>query len=172
MKLHRLILIVAASTVVAAVLGCGLPSRENEDAGHRLDPASTANTPDPCALLTKDEVAQVRGGVFLPGRETRGNQNGERVCQFDKKDSAVLTSIAVYPGDHAKFDDEFAAVKANEPTLQRIPGIGEDAFQSLGVFYVLKGRFIAVLVLLGTEPLEEREAMLRKLAAMAVNRMP
>jgi hypothetical protein len=122
--------------------------------------------------LTTDEIAQARGGVILPGRETRGNQNGERVCQFDKKDSAVLTSVAVYPGDQAKFDDEFTVVKVNDPALERIPGIGDDAFHSVGVLYVLKGKFIAVLVLLGPEPLAERHAMLRQLATKAANRLP
>jgi hypothetical protein len=172
MNARRSILVVAASTLVVAVLGCGFPSRQDEDANRRLDPASTANTPDPCALLTPDEVAQVRGGVFLPGRETRGNQNGERVCQFDKKDSYVLTSVSVYPGDQARFDGEFDNVKANDAALERIPDLGEDAFHSVGVLFVLKGKFIAVLVALGPEPLPERHAMLRQLASMAVNRLP
>ncbi|MEU0563353.1 hypothetical protein [Dactylosporangium sp. NPDC006015] len=107
--------VLAAFTAVT-LAGCMLrPSDEPDD--HLLDPAATAATPDPCGLLTPDEVQQVQGGTIEPGEEIRGNRTGERVCSFDQQGTKLLTTVSVYPEDRAGFDGEFETVKAAKPKL-------------------------------------------------------
>lgn len=171
MHASRPVRITLATFVAVALWGCALGAREEPD-DHLLDPASTASTPDPCPLLTPDEIQQVQGGVIEPGREIPGNQNGERVCTYDQRDTKVLTSVSVYPDDRAGFDGEYEAVKHYDPDAAQVPGIGEAAFVSGVVLYALKGAFVVVVVASGPADVAEAKAKLLVLGAKAVARLP
>ena len=160
-----------AAVVVVALWGCALGSGEEPD-DHLLDPNSTASTPDPCPLLTPEEIQQVQGGVIEVGREIRGNRNGERVCSYDQRDTKVLTSVSVYPDDRAGFDGEYEAVKQYDPDVAQAPGIGEAAFFSGVVLYALKGSFVVVVVASGPGDPGEAKAKLLALGPKAAARLP
>lgn len=172
MDSRRSVRVAVAAAVATVLLGCGLSPSEEDDPNRYLDPASTVDTPDPCTLLTPDEVGQARGAVGLPGKETRGNENGERVCAFDIKDSAAITNVRVQLGSQFKFDSEYDVIKSTDPLAERVPGIGDDAFYtSSAVFYVLKGKFMIVVVALGIETAEKTRAVLVELAKKATGRL-
>jgi hypothetical protein len=170
MPAYRSMRIVLAAVTVVALAGCMFRPGETPD-DHALDPASTASTPDPCPLLTSEEVQQVQGGSIEPAEEIRGNRNGERVCTYFQRETKVITSVSLYPDDRAGFDSEYEVVKDNDPEAEQVPGIGDAAFvTSLGVLYALKGRFVLVVVALGE--LDQSKAKLLALAPKAVARMP
>jgi hypothetical protein len=86
-----------------------------------------------------------RAVYIEPGREIRGNRNGERVCTYDQRDTKVLTNVSVYPDDRAGFDSEYEAVKQHDPDAAQVPGIGEVAFrQRLRVRWRVFGQYQTV----------------------------
>lgn len=94
------------------------------------------------------------------------------VCTYDQRSTKVLTSVAVYPDDRVGFDAEYEAVKANDPQVAQIPGIGEAAFLSGVVLYAIKGAFIVVVVAMGPGEVADAKAKLLHLGPKAVARLP
>ncbi|MGI5184870.1 hypothetical protein ACQEVZ_52315 [Dactylosporangium sp. CA-152071] len=160
---------VLAALTAVTLAGC-MPRPSDEPDDHLLDPAATAATPDPCGLLTPEEVQQVRGGTIEPGEEIRGNRTGERVCSFDQQGTKLLTTVSVYPEDRAGFDGEFETVKANFPDSERVPGIGEAAFISTVFLFSIKGAFVVVVVAAGD--VDAAKPKLLALGPKAVARLP
>ena len=160
--------VLAAATAVT-MAGCMLRPRGEPD-DRVLDPAATAATPDPCGLLTPEEVQQVQGGTIEPGEEIRGNRTGERVCSFDQQGTKLLTTVGVYPEDRAGFDAEFETVKGNFPDSERVPGIGEAAFISTVFLFSIKGAFVVVVVAAGD--VDAAKPKLLALGPKAMARLP
>src|SRR3954470_9127985 len=86
----------AATLVVVAVAGCFLGRGGEPDPAGTGGPAAPA-APDPCQLLTSEDVQQVRGGVTEPGVERPGDLKGERRCRYDQVGSLADVRVDVYP---------------------------------------------------------------------------
>jgi hypothetical protein len=113
-------------------------------------------------FLFAEAVDLVSCRRFEPGREIQGNQDGERVCTYDQRDTKVLTTLSVYPDERAGFDSGYEVVKQTDPVVAHVRGIGEAAFVSGVVRYALKGAFIVVVVAGGGDDSGEAEAKLHR----------
>ena len=159
----------AATLVIVALAGCSLGRSGEPEPGGPGGPGVPA-APDPCQLLTSEEVQQVRGGVTEPGVERPGNQNGERRCRYDQAGSLADIRIDVYPSTQEYFDGERESARENFP-VEEIDGLGDEAFISATVLFIRKDPFTAVLVVSGPETEAEKRDLALKLGAVAVGRL-
>jgi hypothetical protein len=158
----------AAWVMVLALTGCFLGSTEESDPVGPGGPDAPA-APDPCQLLSREEVQAVRGGVTAPGEENPGNLKGERVCLYSQENSA-FTSIAIYPSTQTYFDGERESVKENLP-IEDVDGLGDDAFVTGPFLYIHKGPFTMVIVASGPGTETEARERVLKLGAIAIKRI-
>jgi hypothetical protein len=159
----------AATLVIVALAGCFLgPSEEPESGGPGGPDAPAA--PDPCQLLTSEEIQQVRGGITEPGVERPGNLEGERSCRYDQAGSLADVRIDVYPSTQEYFDGERESAGANFP-IEEIDGLGDEAFISAMVLFIHKDPFTVVMVVSGPETEAEKRDLALKLGAIAAVRL-
>jgi hypothetical protein len=159
----------AATLVIVALAGCSPSrSREPEPGGPGGSGAHTA--PDPCQLLTSEEVQQVRGGVTEPGVERPGNVKSERACRYDQAGSLADIRITVYPATQEDFDGEREVARENFP-VEEIDGLGDEAFISATVLFIHKDPFTMTLVVSGPETEAEKKDLALKVGAIAVGRL-
>jgi hypothetical protein len=156
--------------LVSALLGssaCGLGG-----SGREADPPAVANEqslPDPCQLLTTEEIGAVQGGPTEPGVPASGQANGHRGCVFGQRDDGKVTTITVFAGDQARFDEERDVVAQNFP-VEDIPALGDAAFIGASVLHVRKGELIMTLFAGSPTEAEQRTNALA-LAPKALARM-
>lgn len=119
-------MLLAAAVAAAVVLAACLPG-QSEDPGPGPGAADLPPTPDPCLLLTPDEIAAVQGGPTEAGMETFGQAPGHRACLFGQQDSPESTTISVFPGDDVEWQDTIDDVELNFE-VEEIAGLGDAAF--------------------------------------------
>ena len=117
--------VVVASVALLGLWACGFgPSTGGSD------PAAVGDDPllpDPCQLLTPEEIGAVQGGPTDPGVPGTGQARGHRACVFGQQNDGKVTTITVFAGGQARFDQERDVVAQNFP-VEDIPGLGDDAF--------------------------------------------
>jgi len=159
----------AATLVIAVLAGCFVGRNGEPEPGGPGGPDAPA-APDPCQLLTSEEVQQVRGGVTKSGEEQPGNLKGERACRYDQTGSLADIRIAVYPSTQEYFDGEREAARQNVP-IEEIDGLGDEAFIGATVLFVHKGPFTMTMVVSGPETEGEKRELVLKLGAIAAGRL-
>jgi len=153
---HRYVLAAASITAVVALSGCGILGNATDDGPAAGAPAATATTPaatdpsptseastglgsvkdagdipDPCTLLSRDEVndltnrkiTQIDEDGAAPGATTR-------FCQWQQESGQLAVFLS-----RTTEDDFKIAINGAVP----VDGVGEDAFQLAGHLYVLYG---------------------------------
>jgi len=164
----RLWRVAVASIALLGLLACGFgPSNEGADppAAAGDDPA----LPDPCQLLTPEEIGAVQGGPTDPGVAGSGQARGHRACVFGQQNDGRITTITVFAGDQTRFDEERDVVALNFP-VEDIPGLGDAAFIGASVLHVRKGELIMTLFVGSPNETEPRQNALA-LAPKALARM-
>jgi hypothetical protein len=135
--------IAGTAVVLAGLLACGFVPSASEDA----PPATAedeASLPDPCQLLTPEEIGAVRGGPTDAGVPGTGQPRGHRACTFGQHDDGRTTAITVFAGDQARFVEERYVVAQNFD-VEDIPGLGDAAFIGATVLHVRQGGLIITL---------------------------
>jgi hypothetical protein len=158
--------ILLATLAVVGLLACGFGNR-NGSAGAERQP--DAALPDPCTLLTPEEVGEVQGGPTDPGEPASGRPATNPGCVFGQTDDPKLTTITVFAGDQARFQEEREVVEQYNP-VEDIPGLGDAAFIGASVLHVRKGELIITLFV-GSPTAEEEKAKAVKLAPKALARL-
>lgn len=125
---------VAAAAAALALLGAACSSEEETPSGP--PPA----TPDPCALVTLEEVATAFGETFTVSEELpEGGLPGQRTCAFQPEaDSVSQVSVAVWPTTAEQVD----ALKAESGEVADIEGIGRVAFGEPRAVWAFDGTFV------------------------------
>ncbi|MBU2666360.1 DUF3558 family protein [Actinoplanes bogorensis] len=153
---HRLVAL-AAVVAVSLTGGCGLieeavagsptpaattaaPKDKPTPAGKTTEPESesgmgsvkdSGDIPDPCTLLSKQEVVSLTGRKITQIDEDGGSKgDATRFCQWQQEDG----QLAVFLGRTTAEDFDIVIADA-EP----VDGVGEDAFTLAGHLYVLYG---------------------------------
>jgi hypothetical protein len=164
------------ATLIGFILACGGGSKDAESASKKSDApdastASAANLPDPCGLVTDDEVS----GLLWRGMEanqrtalqaknakhvfTKRVENVEtpagRTCHFQHK---------LVAGDSTWADGDFQLRTLARPTFdmfaqssksqQAIPGIGDQAFYMSNAAYGRRGNVGVEVVDFNSKDLE------------------
>ncbi len=131
-------------------------------------PTLAAPQPDPCTLVTKDEVSQLYGGIVV--QTLNGLSGGANSCTYSTPSARDFTFTAVQTfttaGDAKNF---FEGTKP--PGTKEVGGIGDDAFyDALGSLEVLKGHTVLGITASGTSP-SAAEASEEQLAQNAIGRL-
>ena len=159
--------VMVASVLLVGSTACAFGGSDRE-----ADPPAVADEqslPDPCELLTTDEIGAVRGGPTEPGVTGTGQANGHRACIFGQRDDGRVTTITVFAGDQTRFDEERDVVAQNFP-VEDIPELGDAAFIGASVLHVRKGELI-MTIFAGSTSEEESKADAVALAPKALVRM-
>jgi hypothetical protein len=127
-----------------------------------------APQPDPCTLVTKDEVSQLFGGIAV--QTLNGLSGGANSCTYSTPSARdfAFTAVQTYAtaGDAKQF---FESTKP--PGTKGVGGIGDDAFfDALGSLEVLKGHTVLGITVSGTSP-SAAEASEEQLAQKAISRL-
>jgi hypothetical protein len=127
-----------------------------------------APQPDPCTLVTKDEVSQLFGGIAV--QTLNGLSGGANSCTYSTPSARdfAFTAVQTYAtaGDAKQF---FESTKP--PGTKEVGGIGDDAFfDALGSLEVLKGHTVLGITVSGTSP-SAAEASEEQLAQNAISRL-
>jgi hypothetical protein len=131
-------------------------------------PTLAAPQPDPCTLVTKDEVSQLYGGIAV--QTLNGLTGGANSCTYSTSSARDFAFTAVQTfttaGDAKQF---FESTKP--PGTKGAGGIGDDAFfDALGSLEVLKGHTVLGITASGTSP-SAAEASEEQLAQNAISRL-
>jgi hypothetical protein len=135
-----------------------------------------------CALLTAAEIAAVQGEKPVRPRETPGASR----CVFALPTAAKSVSVEVTRGAQAaSFADHLRLAAAEEgeeagghdtPAVERVEGMGDEAFWALGIpagsLYVRQGATLLRIVVGGDESKEAKLGKLRLLVPKALARLP
>jgi len=127
-----------------------------------------APQPDPCSLVTKDEISQLFGGIAV--QTLNGLTGGANSCTFSTSTARdfAFTAVEAFTtaGDAKNF---FEGTKP--PGTKGVGGIGDDAFfDALGSLEVLKGHTVLGITASGTSP-SAAEAAEEQLAQHAIGRL-
>lgn len=139
---HRVGILIVSILVLA---GCGrsaappagpkssAPASEaTPSATAQQPPGEGANFPDPCTLLSDDDVSQLTGrDITQVDRDGAEATAATRYCQWQQSSG----QLAIYLS-HTTSND-FKTVQADSPAIR---GVGEDAYWRDGHLYVLIGR--------------------------------
>ncbi len=134
---------VAAVLSIALTSGCGLlePALGSRSAGTKATPAARSgfgssvkedgDIPDPCPLLSRDEVADLTGRevtqIDVDGAEPGG---AARFCQWQQADGQLAVFLS-----RTTADDFQVTIADAEP----VDGVGADAYWQSAHLYVLYG---------------------------------
>jgi hypothetical protein len=138
-----------------------------------------------CALLTAAEIAGVQGEKPARPRETTPHP-GASLCVFALPAAGKSVSIEVTQGAQASsFADRLRLAAAEEgeeagdhdtPAVERVQGLGDEAFWALGIpvgaLYVRQGATLLRIVVGGDESKEAKLGKLRLLVSKALARLP
>ena len=131
-------------------------------------PTLAAPQPDPCILVTKNEVSQLFGGIAVQTLD--GQSGGATSCTYSTPSAREFAFTAVQrfatAGDAKQF---FEGTKP--PGTKEVGGISDGAFfDALGSLEVLKGRSVLGITTSGTSP-SAAEASEEQLAQHAIGRL-
>ncbi|NUP50410.1 MAG: DUF3558 family protein [Catenulispora sp.] len=181
----RLALAGAAAALVLAACSNG-SSTPPSSAAAASDPSpATASTsesggpqglavpgvPDPCALLSADQVIQA---THIPDNSKNGpvaSSSGGRSCAFNSGHPSAVT-ISLTAVTKAGFDAFRATIPAN--TVTDVPGLGQEAYRSSqtpGVIDVFKNGFDLNVAVLHADSDASASADAKALAALLVAKL-
>jgi hypothetical protein len=135
-----------------------------------------------CALLTAAEVASVQGDKPARVRESAPRRDTSQ-CSFASSAGGKSVSLEVTRGARAvQFADRLrqaAEVEGeeagdhDEPAVERVPGVGDEAFWAgpLGGLYVRTGETLLRIQIGGDDGKEANLSKLRLLAGKALSRL-
>ena len=108
------------------------PATESTPSAVAQNPQEAAgNIPDPCTLLSDDEVAQLTGrDITQIDKDGADATISTRYCQWQQSSGQLAVFLSRTTGD------DFKVAQADSPSL---PGIGDDAYWRDGHLYVLVG---------------------------------
>ena len=140
------------------VVACG-----NDQSTPGSSAAASWQKLDPCALLTKDQAAQVLG-LSSVDEPTRKDLGPSSICHFGTREDLNSLSVGVF--DHPSTKSEFETQFKLLPDAVSISGLGDAAFYGSDELNVLKGdNYIAiVLVYPGLENDQQRIEKLKQVA--------
>ncbi|MBT2450289.1 hypothetical protein J7F03_25075 [Streptomyces sp. ISL-43] len=135
--------LMGALLAVLAVSGCG--SDGGSDAGPGTKPPATKETPDPCKVVTAEEMTAALGG---PAGESEPNGMGAIVSQCDtwnvERDRYLVVQFSV---------PELNAT--DHPNATKVDGVGDAAYfeagKEDGTLYVRKGSVNFAVAIIGVE---------------------
>jgi uncharacterized protein DUF3558 len=174
----------AAMLVLFVLTGCShsTTNNDNPSAGSTTQPpepspgaASPApapnggpaiNVPDPCSLITKQDVAKVIGETDSSA-VAPGGQPGQRSCGYANSASGKLVTVAVFPTDQAGFDK----LRTAAGTVTNVPGVGDSAFTLASAMYARKGSLAVSVYVAGVTPDSAVPTVLSSLMTTALGRM-
>src|SRR2546423_6211461 len=127
-----------------------------------------------CALLTAAEIARVQGEKPAKRHATTPHSDASR-CVFALPTAAKSVSIEVTQGarvvsfaDRLRLAAEVEGEEAGDfeaPAIERVPGMGDEAFWALGIpvgaLYVRRGEMLLRIVVGGDESKEAKFDKLR-----------
>jgi hypothetical protein len=145
---------------------------------------SAASTPDPCALLTVEEVSAALGSpIETPEGATMSPPIGGRTCLFINADAPPIKSFQIVvrtDGDFAEnlrdngqtveklFDD----TKNLSDDVEEVIGLGDRAYKTArGYFVLANGVSLETNLGLNADPSPEASAALTSLTEKAVSRL-
>lgn len=146
--------------------------------------ATALAVPDPCALVTVEEVSVALGSPIDPPESAEiPPPVGGRTCLFVNSDAPPVKTFQVVTRTDASFTDE---LRANGQTVEKlhqdtrdqtegatdVSGLGDQAFRTANAYYVVQ-RGVALETSLGldADPSPEAQAGLRALTETAVSRL-
>lgn len=137
-----------------------------------------------CALLTAADIASVQGEKPAKVREERPRRDMSR-CFFALPTAAKSVSLEVTRGERvAQFADrlrvaaetegEEAAAEHEDPAVELVPGVGDEAWWAgpVGGLYVRRGDVLLRVAIGGEEGKEAKLGKLRLLVSKALARLP
>lgn len=154
-----MISVIAALAITAAVAGC---SSSDGSSGDRADAPSngdetSATSPDPCGLLTVDQIDAATGWTLPEGERPAPGLEGDRaVCNWEDLQVGGIVQVQVDQGaGRAGFDRDTTALAASEhetPEDVRIEGsIDAVELADSGILTMLVGDDVVQLVVIGLE---------------------
>jgi hypothetical protein len=138
-----------------------------------------------CALLTAADIARVQGERPAKVRESTPRSDASH-CFLALPTAAKSVSVEVTQGprvaqlaDRLRAAAEVESEEAGEhetPAIERVPGMGDEAFWAEGVrvgaLYVRRGETLLRIVVGGDESKEAKMSKLRLLVPKALSRLP
>lgn len=143
----------------------------------------TAAVVKACALLTAADIARVQGEEPAKVRESAPRPDASH-CLFALPTAAKSLSLEVTQGPRvAQLADrmrEAAEVESEEageheePAIERVPGLGDEAWWAgpLAGLYVRRGKTLLRIAVGGEESKEAKLSKLRLLVSKALSRLP
>lgn len=184
-KNRALLTILAATTVASLAVGCSGDSPNTgsspDDVAASPDPAGAIDaegspevlTPDPCALLTLDELSGIFGDAWsfmeeLPQSTT--TDGVVRTCWYAvHSDTIDSVSVGLSPINPALLDSYRAVLVTDESDVVEIDGIGDAAWREGSILWVANGSLLLTIMASYTQVAPET---LITLAELALPRMP
>ncbi len=146
--------------------------------------SSAAATPDPCTLVTVDEVSAALGSpIEAPEGTDLSPPIGGRTCLFTNTDAPPIKTFQIAvrtDGDFAQnlrdngqtVEKLFDATKALSEGVEDVPGLGDRAYKTAFGYYVLKdGVSLETNLGLNADPSPAAIAALQTLTEKAVARL-
>jgi hypothetical protein len=119
--------------------------------------SNVSATPDPCQLVTEAEVSAAVGvEVKIEAPADPTGLPGQRTCFYHKPESVSMVSVAVWPADSTMF----TSMKTAAGDVTDIPGVGDGAYGEPRAIWVLRGKWMINIAILGfgdvttTEPIQ------------------
>ena len=168
-------ILVAGLAVVALAAGCGggdgggTTGGGGNNAGANNGGGNGA-TPDPCTLVTKDDAVAALGGPVSDAEATSNSE--ERVCRIRSEATRTrYVSVKVSPGNRAGFDFAYKSISDAIKGTEMVSGLGDAAFAHDSEATVLKGKFLTVYFIGGTERTPELRQRVLALAKAGTARL-
>jgi hypothetical protein len=150
--------------------------------GSQASPA--AQTPDPCALVTVEEVSAAFGSPLDPPEPTDfGPPLGGRSCLFVNSDAPPVKTLQIVVRSNGDFAETlrdqgqsverlYEDTKNLTESKQDVAGLGDKAYKTGRSYYVLKdGVALETNLGMNANPSPEAEAALQTLTEKAVSRL-
>lgn len=156
-------------TLVVLAAACGGGSTHRPAPVAVGSPTSVAAAPDPCALVTKADVAAALPGLPIvegePGRQPTGGD-----CVYLVSGSSRAIDVKVFQPDGVS---RFEGLKTSQPGTVALPGLGDRAFAQRGgsTIAAVRGNTLVEVVAENDDSAPMRAAV-RRLAGVAVSRLP
>ncbi|HWB35994.1 MAG TPA: hypothetical protein VHA75_08215 [Rugosimonospora sp.] len=161
----RLLAAALMLAVAATAAACQPKPNDGNDSGNGASP------PDPCVLITPDDLVQQLGEDFSRDVEspTATPSAGPAVCGYTASETGHRVDVSVY-ADASGYQSLVDAGTQADASPAPVDGIGKAAVRTPTALYAVFDSFVLVIALDGVPPGESVDAALEALGRLAASR--
>ncbi|MCI0689560.1 MAG: hypothetical protein L0Y54_20350 [Sporichthyaceae bacterium] len=156
--------------VVAAMLtgGCSNDNGNSSSPGFSPGPTTAAAGPDPCQLVTQNDVMQTIAVQVTSGGRIRGRLPGQVGCGYTAMNAPIVVTVAVIPPPGSA--ELWTSLSTDNAGGTPVEGLGDEAFEKSGVIWARKGETVVNVFVGGMNEKDVKTAS-TELARIAVSRL-